>query len=177
MLLGPIVMTLGLVDLVLSEEPFVPDQFRWLGFYVLAPSILVGTILLLLYLKQRLSIVRPRRTSSIVLAFDRRMFAFGALYGGGMAAGCPVPYYWAILFWVAISGNPLFGALVLGVHGFGYTAPVLAIVVLSRMGISVIKSVPKSGERLQKLVSAGMLTTGVFLVAVYIVIRVSILLI
>ena len=112
-----------------------------------------------------------------VQGFDRRMFAFGALYGGGMAAGCPVPYYWAILFWVAITGNPVFGALVLGVHGFGYAAPVLAIVVLSRMGISVIKSVPKSGERLQKFVSASMLTTGVFLVTIYIVIRVSTILI
>ncbi len=112
-----------------------------------------------------------------VQGFDRRMFAFGALYGGGMAAGCPVPYYWAILFYVAINGNPALGALVLGVHGFGYAAPVLAIVVLSRMGISSIKSVPKSGERLQNFVSAGMLTAGVFLVAVYIVIRVSILLI
>ena len=112
-----------------------------------------------------------------VQGFDRRMFAFGALYGGGMAAGCPVPYYWTILFWVAINGNPVFGALVLGVHGFGYAAPVLAIVVLSRMGISVIKSVPKSGERLQMFVSAGMLTAGVFLVSIYIVIRVSILLI
>ena len=112
-----------------------------------------------------------------VQGFDRRMFAFGALYGGGMAAGCPVPYYWAILFWVAVNGNPVLGALVLGVHGFGYAAPVLAIVVLSRMGFSSIKSVPKSGERLQMFVSGAMLTTGVFLVAVYIVIRLSILLI
>jgi cytochrome c biogenesis protein CcdA len=105
------------------------------------------------------------------------MFAFGALYGGGMAAGCPVPYYWAILFWVAITGNPVFGALVLGVHGFGYAAPVLGIVGLSRAGISVVKSAPRSGERLQELVSAGMLTAGVFLVSIYIVIRVSTLLI
>jgi cytochrome c biogenesis protein CcdA len=108
-----------------------------------------------------------------VQGFDRRMFAFGALYGGGMAAGCPVPLYWALLFWVAINANPIFGALVLGVHALGYAAPVLAIGVLSRMGISVIKSVPKRGERLQMFVSAGMLTTGVYLVTLYIVIRLA----
>ncbi len=110
-----------------------------------------------------------------VQGFDRRMFAFGALYGGGMAAGCPVPSYWAILFWVAVTANPVFGALVLGVHALGYAAPVLAIGVLSRMGISVIKSVPRSGERLQKFMSGGMLTTGVFLVALYVVIRVGVI--
>jgi cytochrome c biogenesis protein CcdA len=110
-----------------------------------------------------------------VQGFDRRMFAFGALYGGGMAAGCPVPTYWALLFWVAINANPIFGALVLGVHALGYAAPVLAVGILSRMGISVIKSVPKRGQRLQMLVSAGMLTAGVYLVVIYIVIRLSIL--
>jgi len=109
-------------------------------------------------------------------SFGRRMFAFGALYGGGMAAGCPVPSYWAILFWVALTGNPVFGALVMGVHALGYAAPVLGIGLLSRMGISVIKGVPRTGERLQRFVSAGILTTGAFLVSLYIVIRVGILL-
>ena len=112
-----------------------------------------------------------------VEGFDRRMLAFGALYGGGMAAGCPVPYYWAILLWVAISGNPLLGALVLGVHALGYAVPVLTIVILSRLGITVIKSVPKTGERLQNFVSAGMLTAGTFLFAIYIIIRISSLLV
>lgn len=109
--------------------------------------------------------------------FDRRMLAFGAIYGGGMAAGCPVPSYWAILFWVAAAGNPVFGGLVMGVHALGYAAPVLGIGVLSRMGISVIKAVPRTGERLQRFVSAGMLTTGVFLVSLYVVIRVGIFLV
>ncbi len=105
--------------------------------------------------------------------FDRRMLAFGALYGGGMAAGCPVPSYWAILFWVAVTANPVAGGLVMGVHALGYAAPVLGIGVMSRMGFSVIKIVPKTGERLQRFVSAGMLTAGVFLVSLYIIIRVG----
>lgn len=103
--------------------------------------------------------------------YNRRMFTFGAIFGGGMAAGCPLPTYWAILFWVAVTANPVFGALVMGIHALGYAAPVLAIGILARLGISATKSVPRTGERLQNFVSAGMLTTGVFLVSIYLVIR------
>ena len=59
---------LALLDNFLAEEPFVPDQFKTVGFYVLAPGILLGTIGLIPYLRQRLSIVRPKKTSNFILA-------------------------------------------------------------------------------------------------------------
>lgn len=97
----------------------------------------------------------------------KRTLAFGALYGGGMAAGCPVPIYWALLFWAALIGNPAFGALLLGLHGIGYAAPVLAIGVLMRFGLSFVKSIPQKGASMESLLSGGLLTSGIFLILVF----------
>jgi hypothetical protein len=67
---------LGLLDNFLAEEPFVPDQLKTVGFYVLAPSIVLGTIGLLPYLKQRLAIVRPKQTANLIFAISIATSAF-----------------------------------------------------------------------------------------------------
>lgn len=97
----------------------------------------------------------------------KRMIAFGALYGGGMGAGCPVPHYWALLFWAALIGNPAFGAVLLGIHGIGYAFPLVIIGLLVRMGFSGVKSMPQTGKKLESVLSGGLLTFGIFLILVF----------
>lgn len=99
----------------------------------------------------------------------RRMLAFGALYGGGMSAGCPVPVYWALLFWAAVSANPGFGAVLLGLHGLGYALPLFPVGWLARAGATrwLARAVREHGYTVESLVAAGLLTLGIFLVLVF----------
>jgi cytochrome c biogenesis protein CcdA len=98
----------------------------------------------------------------------RRMLAYGALYGGGMAAACPVPVYWALLFWAALIGNPAFGALLLGLHGLGYVAPLIVIVLLMKVGLSNVKSLVGKGHNLENLLAGGLITFGIFLIVIWV---------
>ena len=99
----------------------------------------------------------------------KQMFSFGALYGGGMSAGCPVPLYWALLFWAALSGNPAFGGLLLGAHGLGYVAPLLVIGLLTNIGIGrwIRKSITQKGPMVESLISGGLLAFGIFLIVLF----------
>jgi len=52
-----------------------------------------------------------------------RSLAIGAALGGGFGVGCPFPTYQAVLAWVAVVGNPLYGAAVLAANALGRAAP------------------------------------------------------
>jgi len=52
-----------------------------------------------------------------------RSLAMGAALGGGFGVGCPFPTYQAVLAWVAVVGNPLYGAAVLAANALGRAAP------------------------------------------------------
>lgn len=56
-----------------------------------------------------------------------RSLAMGAALGGGFGVGCPFPTYQAVLAWAAVTGNPLYGALVLGANALGRAAPLYPI--------------------------------------------------
>lgn len=56
-----------------------------------------------------------------------RSFGMGAALGGGFGVGCPFPTYQAVLAWVAVVGNPFYGALVLGANALGRVAPLYVV--------------------------------------------------
>ncbi|MFQ5998508.1 MAG: cytochrome c biogenesis CcdA family protein, partial [Candidatus Bathyarchaeia archaeon] len=99
----------------------------------------------------------------------KQMLSFGALYGGGMSAGCPVPVYWGLLFWAALVGNVGFGALLLGVHGLGYVAPLIPIGILVHMGFGkwVQRGLSKRGPLVESMMTGGLIAFGVFMIMVF----------
>lgn len=99
----------------------------------------------------------------------KQMLSFGALYGGGMSAGCPVPVYWGLLFWAALVGNAGFGALLLGFHGLGYAAPLIPIGIMAHMGLGkwVLRAISKRGPMVESLMTGGLITFGVFLISLF----------
>ena len=79
-------VSLSIIDAILEEQPWVPDNVKPLAFYVLVPGILLGVIGLIPYLRQRLSIVGPRKTSNFV-------FAVGIATSGGLVLAWSILYY------------------------------------------------------------------------------------
>jgi len=56
-----------------------------------------------------------------------RSLAMGGALGGGFGIGCPFPTYQAVLAWVAIVGNPAYGAAVLAANALGRAAPLYLV--------------------------------------------------
>jgi cytochrome c biogenesis protein CcdA len=52
-----------------------------------------------------------------------RSLAMGAALGGGFGVGCAFPTYQAVLAWVAVVGNPFYGAALLAANALGRAAP------------------------------------------------------
>ena len=57
----------------------------------------------------------------------RRALVLGGTFGGGLGIGCPMPTYYILLGWVVAAGDPLYGAILLGVYGLGRLVPALAL--------------------------------------------------
>ena len=65
--LGPIILVLSSLDSVLKEQPWVSPFARMIAFYLIGPGMILGIVLLLPYISNRLDIVKPKRTSKFVL--------------------------------------------------------------------------------------------------------------
>ena len=65
--LVPLIVASSAVDSLLKEQPWVPDQWKQYAFYVLGPIAAIGMVLVIPYIRARLEIVAPRRTSNFVL--------------------------------------------------------------------------------------------------------------
>ncbi len=64
----------------------------------------------------------------------RRALILGGTFGGGLGIGCPMPTYYILLGWVVAAGDPLYGAILLGVYGVGRLVPALALGALITAG-------------------------------------------
>ncbi len=66
-LIAPALMILSGLDSFLKEMPWVPAYAKPAAFYALAPLTIIGTVLLLPYIRGRMAIVTPKNTSSFLL--------------------------------------------------------------------------------------------------------------
>ncbi len=64
----------------------------------------------------------------------RRALVLGGTFGGGLGIGCPMPTYYILLGWVVVAGDPLYGAILLGVYGVGRLVPAVALGALITAG-------------------------------------------
>ena len=65
--LVPFIITISALDSVLKEQAWVPTQAKQFAFYLLGPIVAVGMMLVIPYIRSRLEIVTPRRTSNLIL--------------------------------------------------------------------------------------------------------------
>ena len=65
--LVPFIITISALDSVLKEQAWVPTQAKQFAFYLLGPIVAVGMMLVIPYIRSRLEIVAPRRTSNLIL--------------------------------------------------------------------------------------------------------------
>ena len=63
-----------------------------------------------------------------------KSLAMGAALGGGFGIGCPFPTYQAVLAWVAVVGNPMYGAILLGANALGRALPLWPIGAIAYRG-------------------------------------------
>ncbi len=80
----PATMVLGALDSILKEMPWVPGTAKQVAFFALGPLIVMGTIILLPYLRERISIVTPKATSNLVLSIAVVVSGFQAVVWGAM---------------------------------------------------------------------------------------------
>lgn len=97
----------------------------------------------------------------------KKSFANGALVGGALGVGCPFPTYHAVLIWTAIIGNPLFGALLLGVLSFGRVLPLLFIglAAYSLNPDKVVTWVSEKGKLIHTINAMSLVILGIFLIS------------
>jgi hypothetical protein len=65
--LVPLIVASSALDSLLKEQPWMPSQAKPYAFYALGPIAVIGMVLVIPYIRARLEIVAPRRTSNIVL--------------------------------------------------------------------------------------------------------------
>ncbi len=75
----PATMVLGALDSILKEMPWVLGTAKQVAFFALGPLIVIGTIILLPYLRERISIVTPKATSNLVLSIAVVISGFQAV--------------------------------------------------------------------------------------------------
>lgn len=81
-------------------------------------------------------IFHKAQESSLKMSGYRKSFTVGATMGGALGMGCPFPTYHAVLLWVALIGNPFYGALLGGVLALGRILPMVGFGLLASIKIS-----------------------------------------
>ena len=56
--------------------------------------------------------------------------------GGALGVGCPFPTYHAVLLWIALVGNPFYGALLAGALALGRILPMVIFGLLASIKVS-----------------------------------------
>ncbi len=76
----PAILALGALDSALKEiREWIPSNYRQVSFYLLGPIVAVGMVLLIPYLRSRVRIVTPKRTSSFIVAVAIAVSSFQAV--------------------------------------------------------------------------------------------------
>ena len=157
---------LGLLDSMKARTGFAVVLYTLLGILALAYALSEVGLFHLPSLTQRLSAPdmpdedRPYR----------RAIVLGGTMGAGMGMGCPMPTYYILLGWVAVSGNPAYGALVLGAYGLGRVIPAVglgALIVAGTERRRVSHGMTTFRERSSWLTNGFLAATGSYLVVLF----------
>ncbi len=100
----------------------------------------------------------------------RRALVLGGTFGGGLGIGCPMPTYYILLGWVVAAGDPLFGAVLLGVYGLGRLVPALALGALITAGMErrkVSQGMTSFRERTSGLTNGALAAMGSYLIVLF----------
>jgi len=100
-----------------------------------------------------------------------KSFTVGATMGGALGVGCPFPTYHAVLLWIALIGNPFYGALLGGVLALGRILPMVAFGLLASIKISpqrMVVFISSKREMVHLINGVGLVILGAFSITFWI---------
>ena len=127
------------------------------------------------YLRQRSflsGIFHKAQEQTLKLGGYKKSFTTGAVMGGALGVGCPFPTYHAVLLWIAVIGNPFYGALLGGVLALGRILPLVVFGLLTSTKISPQKMaqwISSKKEAVHLVNGVGLVILGIFSITFWIV--------
>jgi len=117
------------------------------------------------------SLFHKAQQSSLSVNGYKKSFTVGATMGGALGVGCPFPTYHAVLLWIAIIGNPFYGALLGGVLALGRILPMAAFGLLASIKISpqrMVVFISSKRETVHLINGVGLVMLGAFSITFWI---------
>lgn len=93
-----------------------------------------------------------------------KVFLMG-LFLGNAGVGCPNPAFYVMMAYLAAQGDPIYGAAVSAVHGFGRAVPIILLSLLAILGINATKTLLAQKERISNISGWGLIGVGVWTLA------------
>lgn len=90
-----------------------------------------------------------------------KVFLMG-LFLGNAGVGCPNPAFYVLMTYIAAQGDPVYGAEVSAVHGFGRAVPIILLSILAMLGINATKTLMAQKERISRVSGWGLLGVGLW---------------
>ena len=100
----------------------------------------------------------------------RRSLVLGGTMGAGLGIGCPMPTYYILLGWVAVTASPVYGAVLLGVYGLGRVLPAVGIGALIVAGMDrrkVSQQMTAFREKTDGLTNGFVAAVGAYLIVLF----------
>jgi len=116
-------------------------------------------------------IFHKAQESSLKMSGYRKSFTVGAAMGGALGMGCPFPTYHAVLLWVAVIGNPFYGALLGGILALGRILPMVAFGLLTSIKVSpqhMVAFISSKRETVHLINGVGLVLLGAFSITFWI---------
>lgn len=92
-----------------------------------------------------------------------KSFSLGLLLGNA-GIGCPNPFFYVLLFYIAGSANIETGAVLGLLHGLGRALPIILLTVLASFGLQATKALAENRVRIENITAWLLILIGAFLI-------------
>lgn len=88
---------------------------------------------------------------------------FMGLFLGNAGVGCPNPAFYALVAYIAATGNPATGAGLGLIHGIGRATPLVFLVILALLGVNATQNVLRWKEKINAATGWALVVVGAFI--------------